>query len=167
LIPIVGVRLFYLSPDENYDPTVTNIIPHILTEGAMDFALVSTTITALKPFLKPFHTGAIVNTVGGTGSGLYSGSRSGQPQGIYMLTSVARNKKEIGQTTTTSVNSDSGRYSTRPKQKLYMGNTEAGKTTVSSQPTERGTDIESVDSTGSERMIIRTTTEWNVRYEHS
>jgi hypothetical protein len=133
----------------------------------MDFAIISTSVTALKPFLKPFHTGAIVNTVGGTGSGMYSDSRSGRHQDIYMLTSVARNKKGVGQTTTTSVNEDSGRHGPQPKQKLYMGNRGDGRTTVSSQPNGRGEDIESVDSTGSEQMIIRTTKEWNVHYEHS
>jgi hypothetical protein len=72
LIPILAARLFFLSPDENYDPTLTSIIPHILTEAAMDYALVSTSITCLKPFLKPFHTGGVVNRVGGAGSGVYA-----------------------------------------------------------------------------------------------
>jgi hypothetical protein len=166
LIPIIGLRLFYLSPNESHDPTVTSILPHILTEAAMDYAIVSTSITALKPFLKPFHTGAIVNTIGGGGSGLYSGSHSGTP-GIYMLSSVAKGKEDIGKATTSSVRSGSIHNDSQLRAKLYNDNKGEGTTVVLSRPDRCREDIESVESNGSEQMIIRTTKEWAIRYENS
>lgn len=164
LIPIVAMRLLYLSPRENYKPTLTIIPPHILTELALEYTLISTSITAPKPFLKPFHTGAIVNTVGGGGSGLYSGSRSGA-QGIYMLSSVAKDNKVYGQTKTTTFRSESSNNSLQPRSQLYAGNT-SGDTAVSCRGGPLRDDIESVESNGSEQMIKRTTKEWAVRYEN-
>ncbi|KIX02270.1 uncharacterized protein Z518_08209 [Rhinocladiella mackenziei CBS 650.93] len=165
LIPVVAIRLRYLSPDENHDPTFTSILAHILTEGALEYALISTSITSLKPFLKPFHTGAIVNTVGGSGSGLYSGSHSAT-QGIYMLSSIARDKKGNGQTTTATVHSGNSDSGPPPRSKLYVGNISEGTTTVSSQPDPHRDDTESAGSNSSGQMIIRTTKEWAVRYEN-
>ena len=68
----------------------TSIASHIVTEAAMNYALLCTSITSLKPFLKPFHAGAIVNTVGGKEPGAYSEPHSGG-QGIYMLSSISNN----------------------------------------------------------------------------
>ena len=164
LIPIVALRLLYLSPRENYKPTLTSIRPHILTELALEYALISTSITALKPFLKPFHTGAIVNTIGGGGSGLYSASRSGA-QGIYMLSSGARDNKDCGQTKTTTFRSESSNNGLQPQSQLYAGNT-GEHTAVSCRGGAPRDDIESVESNGSEQWIIRTTKGWAVRYEN-
>jgi len=165
LIPIVAIRLFYLSPSRNHNPTVTSILPHIWTEGALEYAIISTSVTSLKPFLRPFHTGAIVNTVGGGGSGLYSGSRP-REQGIYMLNSIGTDKKCGGQTTTTTARSEDGNTGPQPRSKLYTGNIE-GVTMVSSGGDPHRDDIDSVESNSSERMIIRTTKEWAVRYENA
>jgi hypothetical protein len=164
LIPIVAIRLFYLYPSENYDPTLTSILPHILTEGALAYAIISTSITALKPFLKPFHSGAIMNTVGGGGSRLNSGSRSGA-QGIYMLNSIATDK-DNGQTTTTTVHSENGNTGPQPQFKFYTGNSE-GTAAVSSRGDAHQDDIDSLDSNSSKQTIIQTTKEWRVRYENS
>lgn len=132
----------------------------------MNYAIVATSITALKPFLKPFHSGAIVNTVGGGGSGLYSGSHSG-PQGLYMLSSVARGKKPTGTTTMNSTRSENEHDVSQAQQKLYTGNSGEGTTVISSRTDPQREDMESVESNGSEQMIIRTKREWAVRYENS
>jgi hypothetical protein len=170
LIPIVAVRLFYLSPSKNHDPTITSIIPQVWAEGALEFAIISTSITALKPFLKPFHSGAIVNTVGGAGSGAYSGSGS-RTQGVYMLNSVHDDDKDIGLATTNSSRSNKGKGSSghQTRGKLYRGNTVDGTAVVSSQSQHdrHREDMESLDSNSSEQMIIRTMKDWTVRYENS
>ena len=88
LIPIVAIRLFYLSPSENSDPTITSIIANILTEAALELCLISACITSLKPFLQPIHSGYIVNSVGAPGSGLRSGIRAKSQDSYYMLSTV-------------------------------------------------------------------------------
>ncbi|EFQ97713.1 hypothetical protein MGYG_00753 [Nannizzia gypsea CBS 118893] len=89
ILPILSMRLSYLSPEKNYNPTFTSIVPHILMEAALNYALASTSLTSLKPLLKPFHTGAIANRIRCENSGIYSGARL-EGQGIYMLTPVSR-----------------------------------------------------------------------------
>jgi hypothetical protein len=173
LAPIIGLRLYYLSPSENTNPTYTSIIPHILTEAASNFALVATSVTSLKPFLKPFHTGAIVNTVGGTGSGVFSGTRP-QYQGIYMLAPVSGTKKTANDVTMTMTNATSrsnettsGEREVKQPAKLYIGDNVPGQTVISASPGPQLKPASSrTGSDGSEQMIIKTTKEWNVRYEH-
>ena len=164
LIPIIAVRLFYLSPDENYDPTLTSIIPHILTEAAMSYALISTSITSLKPFLKPFHAGAVVNTVGGKGSGAYSGSHP-RGQGIYMLSSVSNDPKGVEQRTATTVNSDDDNQTLPPGSTFGVSNTGEVTTVVSSRPNPQGEEDESGDRTGLGQILVHRTTEWNVCHD--
>jgi hypothetical protein len=168
---MIGLRLYYLSPTENYNPTYTSIIPHILTEAASNFALVATSVTSLKPFLKPFHTGAIVNTVGGTGSGIYSGTRP-QYQGIYMLAPVS-GRKTANDVTMTMTNATSRSNETtsadrevKQPAKLYVGDNVPGQTIISASPGLQKPESARSGSDGSEQMIIKTTKEWNVRYEH-
>ena len=119
----------------------------------------ATSITALKPFLTPFHTGAIVNSVGGTGSGIYSGTRFGRskPQAVYMLSSVSKNREKDGTVHTTV---ESGHHDHKFNQ---SADTNKGRAHPHGGP--HTDDIESVESNGSERMIIQTTKDWSVRYE--
>ena len=163
LIPIIAVRLYYLAPAQNLIITSSTVISDILTEGAMEFALMATSITALKPFLTPFHTGAIVNSVGGAGSGIYSGIRS-KPLGVYMLSSVS-GRHDKGQTTMTiesgnhdhKFNQSGGTNKARPHAHAHAHS--------NGHADGRRDDIESMESNGSERMIIQTTRDWSVRYE--
>ncbi|KAJ9607858.1 hypothetical protein H2200_007937 [Cladophialophora chaetospira] len=171
LIPLIALRLVYLSPAQNNDPTVTSIIPAILTEAALEFSLLSTSITALKPFLRPLHTSAVVNSVGGNASSdPYSRSYSraqGKSQGIYMLSSVSnksKHDKDEYQTTTTSIEPRTSDAIQAPKP-IFRPDLTGGETVTSVQVEQHRDDIESVESNGSEQMIIRTTRNWSVRYE--
>ena len=95
LIPVVVVRLFYLSPSENSEPTVTSIIPNIITEAALELCLISACITSLKPFLQPVHSGYMVNTsVGAPGSSFRSGMRQKSQDSYYMLSTVKESDKD-------------------------------------------------------------------------
>lgn len=159
LIPLVVIRLVLLSPNRNSDPTYTSALPAIVTEAALEFALFSTSITALKPFLRPFHTGAIVNTVGGAGSGLAYASKGSH--GIYMLSST-RDHKEEHQMNIATV--------TANRSEIDVSNPVAQSPKVSRQVAgfkADSEDIESIKSEGaSDEMIIRTTKDWSVRYEY-
>ncbi|KAK2871601.1 hypothetical protein FQN49_003017 [Arthroderma sp. PD_2] len=103
LIPLIAMRLYYLSPGMNFDPTLTSIVPHILMEAAMDYGLAATSVTSLKPLLKPFHTGAIVNNVGSGESGAYSQTHL-RGQGIYILTPVSKHSREVNYTASCNSN---------------------------------------------------------------
>ncbi|EXJ66100.1 uncharacterized protein A1O5_10715 [Cladophialophora psammophila CBS 110553] len=164
LIPLIALRLVYLSPAKNENPTVTSIIPHILTEAALEYSVLCTSITALKPFLRPLHSSAIVNSVGGNASNPYSRSQ-GRVQGIYMLSSVSgKDNKDEYETTTTAVESTKDNKVQAPKP-IFRPEISGGETVTSVQTDMPRDDIESLESGSSEQMIIRTTRNWSVRYE--
>lgn len=128
-----------------------------MTEAALEFALFSTSITALKPFLRPFHTGAIVNTVGGAGSGLYYGSRSNN---AYMLGSTKDPKDDYQM----NVSIITGGRKQSPMD-VTTASSRGGKKHVPQPSEDQNDDIQSIHSDGSDQKIIRTTKEWSVRYE--
>jgi hypothetical protein len=169
IAPILAGRLFLLSPGQNNDPTWTSILPGILTEAALEYALIATSITALKPFLRPFHTGAIVNSVGGAGSGLMYGSAAykGGSHGMYMRSgSNTVDQKEEFQMTSTSQEEPLGHARGSGDgfgPRSGLDSRQVAGTMGPSRP--RREDEESVESVGSEKMIIRTTKDWSVRYE--
>ena len=154
LIPIVAVRLFYLSPGQNHNPTVTSIIAAIITQFALQYSFMSASVTALRPFLRPFHSGhMLVDTVGAPGSGLHSGIRNGSQDAYHKLGAVRGTDKGMPISTVSalaSVNDDYQPTVTSPKHH-------------SSKPSRD--DMKSVDSQGSDQMIIRKTRDYSVRYE--
>lgn len=162
------MRLVYLSPEKNNVPTVTSIIPHILTEAAMNFALVSTSITSLKPFLKPFHTGAVLNTVGGEASGPYSGSHM-RVQGLYKLTPRSKDSKDAAQVASATVDSTASSNIEPPLRLKSVFSSHRGEVTtvVSSQPRQSSEDDGRTDSVRSARpdhLVIERTTNLDIRY---
>lgn len=56
LIPLVAIRLHLLSPSVNTLPTSTSIVPSIVTEVTLHFAVMSASITSLRPLLRTFET---------------------------------------------------------------------------------------------------------------
>lgn len=182
LIPLVAVRLFYLSPSQNPDPTFTSILASILTEAVLDFCLISASLTSLRPFLRPFHSGYIVDSVGAPGSGLRSGIRTRSHDVYYTLSAVkATNDDGAGPTIKTirrlplgSKASPHGITHPEPvKPNLpHSFDPDLGEqqVVISAQGRQCSTkgrqdDIESVDSAGSDQMIIRKTRNWSIRYE--
>jgi hypothetical protein len=164
ITPILIGRLYFLSPSQNDDPTWTSVLPGILTEAALEYAIIATSITALKPFLRPFHTGAIVNSVGGAGSGLMYGSTAYKGHGVY----IRSNSKSVDQKDDIPMTNQSGGIGTARGSGDDLGmrsGLEPRQTTVTNVMRPRREDEESVESNGSEKMIIRTTKDWSVRYE--
>ena len=154
LIPIVVIRLYYLAPEENSNPTFTSIVPHVLTEGVLNGALMATSIPALKPFLQPLHTGA---SPAAAGAGGYSSGRGSKAATTYMLSSVA-GKKELGQTTVYATpQTELENIQHRPPVRPHDDQRSSGN--------GQQDHAESVESNSSQRMIIRATKEWSVRYE--
>jgi hypothetical protein len=162
LIPPVALRLVYLAPSENQNPTLSSIVANILTEAALEYALLSTSITALKPFLRPLHSSAVVNSVVGDGSGIYAKSRS-RTQGIYLLSSTSgKDKQEEYKLSTV----DSGKTNPiKAPEPVFKPDFNQGQTVTSVRRDANTDDMDSMESNSSERMIIRTTRNWSVRYE--
>lgn len=162
LIPIVAIRLYYLGPEENHNPTFTSIIPHVLTEGVLNGALMATSIPALKPFLQPLHTGASP-AAAGAGGHYHSSGRRSQAAATYMLSSVA-GKKELAQTTVSATpRTDLENIQHRPE--VCFNDDERSSGNMSKNDGQQD-DAESVESNSSRQMmIIRATKAWSVRYE--
>ncbi|KAM3457580.1 hypothetical protein MY3296_001012 [Beauveria thailandica] len=66
LLPIVITRLYYLAPSNNDDPNQSSIIAAIYTAAALQFSIVATSFTALKPFLAVFRQPVVAyGSIGG------------------------------------------------------------------------------------------------------
>lgn len=95
LAPIIAVRLYYLSPRTETAHDSVNIVAQIVTEAALEFALISASVTCLKPFLQPFHSGGyLVDSVGAPGSGLRTNVRSSSRDPYYKLSTIKRAAKD-------------------------------------------------------------------------
>lgn len=60
-IAIVVMRLVYLSPGAIHRPPVTNIVSNVLAEGALQFSIISASISSLRPFLRSLHPGYLID----------------------------------------------------------------------------------------------------------
>jgi hypothetical protein len=123
----------------------------------------------LKPFLRPFHTGAVVNSVGGTGSGIVSGpAGNDQIYSIYMLSQVSGKDRShsIAEDVSNRADNESEELQ-QPLPERYRPHQIAGIATVKGGASSdvRTDDIESLESNDSQQMIIRTTKRWSVTYE--
>ena len=142
----------------------------------------SASVTSLRPFLRPFHLGYIVDSVGAPGSGLRSGFRTRSQDPYYMLSAVkGTNKDGTAQTVTStrpaSVGSTASQHgiaypesvkpkpekAVRPDLSDQLGVTSAQGRQYSNKV--RRDDTESIDSAGSDQMIIRKTRDWSIQYE--
>ncbi|KAM3512339.1 hypothetical protein MY11210_004052 [Beauveria gryllotalpidicola] len=54
LVVLIGLRLKYLAPWRNWEPTLTSIVPGIFTQAVLHFSIMASCVTTLKPFLRHF-----------------------------------------------------------------------------------------------------------------
>lgn len=54
LFPLVALRLYFLAPWKNDDTNQSSIIAAIFTTSVLQFSIIATSVTALKPFLTVF-----------------------------------------------------------------------------------------------------------------
>lgn len=142
---------------------VMGIVPHILTDAAMNYALASTSIISLKPFLKPFHSGAVLNTIGRGEPGSYSGMHIGE-QGIYMLTPSSKHRNHAGSSTGATTDFWNEDQVITPAGKVYASDSGEVTTVISSRPNAHPTH-KSMDHDVLGQLVIQRTTEWNVQYD--
>jgi hypothetical protein len=147
----------------------------------------STSVTSLKPFLRPFHSGRyMVNTVGAAGSGLRTNlSAKDSKDPYYQLSAVSvtgtgtgnggKLSAKISQKTSfnddgtlqnSNTNIGAGRAKKSTSQKRLAAPALVARHGRSHSDVRRD-DEESVNTEGSDQMIIRETRGWSVRYEEA
>ena len=89
VLPIIALRIWHLSPLKNPDPTLPDLTSSIFTEAAMDGALILASITCLKPFLRPFHSGYFVGTANSSAPAIF-GTAAKSAGATYYELSAAR-----------------------------------------------------------------------------
>lgn len=177
LIPIIATRLFYLSPAKNPDPTFSSIIPNIITEVALQFSIISASVTSLRPFLRSLHPGYTVDSSGTHNrSGLRSGIRTGSQDPYYRLDAISKKgRSEVSGSVTANDRSTDGlapghgiAYPGKLHTRADKGDIELGrsssKTKLSSAMASTA-DSDSIDGMP-DPMVIRKTTDWVIRYEN-
>lgn len=139
-IRVLGIavcRLYFLRKESTRnDPLFYGADSSVCLEVALHYGLMAATIPCLKPFVKAFNTGWFDTRAVNHSS--YSDA--------YALSNLTRTKY--------SVNAEAGNTSTRD----ILPSARDGHA--------RRQGSETPSSTGSDIMIIRQTTAWNVSYEH-
>ncbi|KAK4556125.1 hypothetical protein LTR86_006822 [Recurvomyces mirabilis] len=59
--PVIAIRLWLLSPSSNPTPNNPNVPASVFTQATLQLTFVLASITCLKPFLRPFHSGYAVS----------------------------------------------------------------------------------------------------------
>lgn len=129
----------------------------VFTELALGFAFMSASVTCLKPFLRPFHSGYFVST---SGSGIPVSGKGTRADTYYML---SKNKSTNDKDEPRSRVTDAHETSTTPlhpgyarqSQPKFRPDLSGHRATVMSQ--ERAHD--------GDEMTISMTQEWDVTYE--
>lgn len=175
-------RLYYLAPEFNDDPTLTNIVPHITTEIALHFSVMSASITSLRPFLRPMHLDWTIDTSGhskyGTRSAGHSATRSrnqSRPRSYIRLESVGKgggkgkmnsSKATVSKSRQDSWEMQAAAYTTTASQGYGRGDDLEHQ-----QPSEHLGQAESQDELVSSSppldsgLVIQKTVDWSIQYE--
>ncbi|KAJ6786768.1 hypothetical protein PWT90_10742 [Aphanocladium album] len=195
LFIFIGFRLAYLTPANNSDPTLTSIVPAILTQAVLHFSIIASCVTTLKPFLRHFDPtyvleSAEISTSKRSRTSLTNPSRDP----YYRLGAMNRSNRSRGDpndditwrpyqgptqpdrhasayhdsnATQTSQSSKEGRLS-RLSRTIADGlrSSTQSKQNSATQSFTHG-DSASMRTDGSERMIIERTTEVSVEHEDS
>lgn len=169
LIPVVGVRLWFLSPSKNIDPNHPVITAGVYTEAALELAFMLSNITCLKPFLRPFHSGYFVSTIDTKNSG-YPTTKDSTSRGdtYYMISrakSTADNKdgSMVQDSEVDGISSQTWSDTERTgKAPAFRPDRTSHRVTVLSNNDGQ---VVTRDREGSEDMIISKTQAWTVSYE--
>lgn len=74
VVIFIAFRLVFLAPARNLDPTLTSIMPAILTQAVLHFSMIASCVTTLKPFLRHFGPTIVLES-----ANVSSGKRSRDP----------------------------------------------------------------------------------------
>ncbi|KAJ3494565.1 hypothetical protein NLG97_g4000 [Lecanicillium saksenae] len=178
LIAIVAGRLYFLDPRRNGDVNHSSIIAAIFTSGALQFSILATSVTALKPFLTVFNQP--MYTVGSAGLAGRSADSGDPYYKLEMFRRVDRNV-EISDDSANwrpdhgsaqrSITAEPGKVFVRQKKNEGSVDRSRPYTGSANRPPRAALssadDAASAQTDASDRMIIQKTTEVMVRYEDS
>lgn len=169
------MRLFYLDPSRNDDANYSSIIAAIFTAGALQFSIVATSVTALKPFLTVFNqpmfaygSGGIVGRSADSGDPYYKLEMFRRVDRKVEISDDSANWRPDQGSAQRSITAEPGRAFTRVRREGDSGDRSRpykGSATRPPRAARTSDDAASAQTDGSERMIIQKTTEVMVRYE--
>jgi hypothetical protein len=118
IVPFIIFRLHYLAPDpDNLQRPSTE--EGIFTELVMEIGLILTTVTCLKPVLRPFHAGYFVRHTEVDGSGQRSGLKAISRDTYYLHSGLkdTRKSKRSALSATSAIEQDEAevRFATAPQ----------------------------------------------------
>lgn len=152
------MRLIYLSPSRNTDSNLPALTAGIYTEIAVNFALISSSVTCLKPFLRPFDTDYLTHT--SRTNGLSGGIKNSRGDTYYML-SATQSRNDKNHSTLTTMLSDRGAMdSVNAPAPSFRPDDLRNRATV-----ECSSCRDEMKSSDLSRMTISMTKEWDVTYE--
>ncbi|KAM3545562.1 hypothetical protein ARSEF1564_001556 [Beauveria bassiana] len=179
LLPIVITRLYYLAPSNNDDLNQSSIIAAIYTAAALQFSIVATSFTALKPFLTVFRQPVVAY---GSIGGIFGPSANpGEPGCKLKLFHRVKHGPQGSDHSATwrpdqgsaqqSITAQPGRAVTRKRRDDTDDDRESLHNSCMNLP-RRATnrvmeDSVSTQTDESDRMIVQRTTEVTVFYEHN
>ncbi|KAM3563762.1 hypothetical protein MY1884_001126 [Beauveria asiatica] len=192
LVVLIGLRLKYLSPSRNWDPTLTSIMPGIFTQAVLHFSIIASCVTTLKPFLRHFDPTYVLESADLSSSKRSRASINASRDPYYRLGAINRLNR-TGHDPNDKVN---WRPYQGPKQAdLYSAAYHDSSATQSSQSSREGrllrasrsiganlrgvapsrqdgamqskneVDVASLRTDASDRMIIQRKTEVSVKHE--
>lgn len=189
LIPLVILRLRYLQPSIlNESPTASGIVADIFTEGVLQFSIIACSMTALKPFLAVFDPAHVVGYAGGTSHSSTLASKDRARERYYRLQNLnARSQNQqdpsgenawkpyegpqakggFTSADVTATPATAGASITQPRtsaERAKKPSTEHKCKLKRSKTNEEHDESWSVQTDGSEKMIIKRTVEVSIQY---
>ncbi|OAA47141.1 hypothetical protein NOR_02777 [Metarhizium rileyi] len=173
IIPIIVCRVVYLAPTEDPGRELIDIVPSVLTQGAIHFSLMAGCITCLKPFLRTFNTSYTVQSKDAA-----MGDASGGRGSIYYKLETLQRVERSAADSDDSANwrpfqgSGQGPVVSCPAEPHFATNDKLAQRLddssrrVSKGPSsELGEIAKIANADGSHRLIIQRTTEFSVYSE--
>ncbi|KAM3457333.1 hypothetical protein MY3296_001075 [Beauveria thailandica] len=192
LVVLIGLRLKYLAPSRNWDPTLTSIMPGIFTQAVLHFSIIASCVTTLKPFLRHFDPTYVLESADLSSSKRSRASINASRDPYYRLGAINR----LNRTSDDPNDKVNWRPYQGPKQAdLYSAAYHDSSATQSSQSSREGRllrasrsiganlrgvaqsrqdgamqsknqgDVASLRTDASDRMIIERKTEVSVKHE--
>ncbi|KAM3541476.1 hypothetical protein ARSEF1564_005584 [Beauveria bassiana] len=90
LVVLIGLRLKYLAPSRNWDPTLTSIMPGIFTQAVLHFSIIASCVTTLKPFLRHFDPTYVLESADVNSSKRSRASINASRDSYYRLGAINR-----------------------------------------------------------------------------
>lgn len=162
LLPIVICRLYYLSPTEKHAHS-TGTVASILTEAAVAYAFFSASVTCLKPFLQPFHSGYVISMVGARISGHTVTGTDSQGDSYHMLGNTRSAMDKNG--TAVTISDAAGSRNSQAVEDTHWLRAPLFRPDQSNHQATVETKYRHHNSNNPEEMIISMTHEWTVSYE--